>query len=1023
MFKNYFLVLACLAGIFSSAQELPLDFESPSHVFLDSGASTQIVQDPRDANNNVLEIVSSAAQFGNGELSLSRYVDFTQTNKTITFDFYVNPASGITAMPGLLQFTDALDGSFPIEVPFSATPGWNTYSLDFNNATNAFPNAGIPVNYSQYSKIVFFPDFNSTSTGTYLMDDLAGAAPGILVPTPPATAPTTASPVPTVPAVKVLSMFSEAYTDVAVDTWRTGWSNSNFNDVVIDNNDMKFYSNLAFAGVETIATPMDLTDFDLLVMDVWTPNSTEFRVKLVDGGGDAFATSGNNSEGELRTYPTVGEWSTIVVPLEDFTNSSLTTNPGLTLTNKSDIVQFIISSDPSGTSDVYLDNIFFAKVTDFEYSSSTWTPNVPNLASNPSSQYDDLDVLESVTLPQGDYSFKDVNVNGFEETLDLASGSTLRIYGDLNTPDGSLNTQNSTLVFHNQREDNSTFLIRDVIADDVQLNNAELFFTSTGMSTFQILGELSAVGGKASRLEVESNAIQDFFKLADNGTKRGSIDPTDLSITGDMYIEEYFEANRAFRFVGSMVNNTTSINDSWMDNKTFASNIGIQITGNGGDTNGFDTTISNNPSLFTFNNLNSTWNPVNNVLTEQPIAGDAYRVFVRGDRTVDLNSNASAATATVMPHKGSLLLSDYTLPSGQIPSESVLPTANFMFVGNPFAYDIKIGEAFADSDFNAAADDIYYIWDPKANTQGAYRTYSNTGGTNPVLTGTVVNSDYSAGVLKMGQAAFFVRSTVAADNNFVLKQSLKGNTFAPISAGNPFAQIKIELYDSTQLASGSASSMDAVTIYMDNSFNNSITISDAHKFVNIDENLSRITADGYRLAVETREMPVSGESLQLDFYNQRQSDYTFKLAPTHLVGMDAFLVDNFIGTRTLLNSSQDTTYSFMIDTANSNSISTGRFEINFQDQTLGVDNGIAFAKAVKIYPNPSSNGILNIDVPFSNGQVTKVSLYNMQGQLILSESVTVQNITVKTSSLRTGIYIAKVVNGDQEYSTQVAIQN
>jgi hypothetical protein len=48
-------------------------------------------------------------------------------------------------------------------------------------------------------------------------------------------------------------MFSDTYTNVAVDTWRTPWSQGNLEDVVISGNNKK-YSALNFVGVETIAS-------------------------------------------------------------------------------------------------------------------------------------------------------------------------------------------------------------------------------------------------------------------------------------------------------------------------------------------------------------------------------------------------------------------------------------------------------------------------------------------------------------------------------------------------------------------------------------------------------------------------------------------------------------------------------------------------------------------------------------------------------------------------------------------------
>jgi hypothetical protein len=51
-------------------------------------------------------------------------------------------------------------------------------------------------------------------------------------------------------------MFSDTYTNVAVDTWRTPWSQGNLEDVVISGNNTKKYSALNFVGVETIASQL-----------------------------------------------------------------------------------------------------------------------------------------------------------------------------------------------------------------------------------------------------------------------------------------------------------------------------------------------------------------------------------------------------------------------------------------------------------------------------------------------------------------------------------------------------------------------------------------------------------------------------------------------------------------------------------------------------------------------------------------------------------------------------------------------
>jgi hypothetical protein len=210
---------------------------------------------------------------------------------------------------------------------------------------------------------------------------------------------------------------------------------------------------------------------------------------------------------------------------------------------------------------------------------------------------------------------------------------------------------------------------------------------------------------------------------------------------------------------------------------------------------------------------------------------------------------------------------------------------------------------------------------------------------------------------------------------------------------------------------------------MDQSFNNAVTSQDAIKFGNIDENLSRFTTSGYDLTIETRAFPLDGESLQLNINNYRLTEYTFKVAGTNLMGMDALLYDNFTGEATVLSSDQETLYSFSVNSSNALSAANDRFELRFATQTLGLgDDNSAFAKAVQLYPNPASNGVLNISMPSTDG-ATLVTMYNMQGQQVKTTRNTTRVISLETNDLASGVYVVKIINGDQEANKQVVVNN
>jgi hypothetical protein len=53
-------------------------------------------------------------------------------------------------------------------------------------------------------------------------------------------------------------------------------------------------------------------------LDVWTPNMTTLRIKLVDFGADAAYGGGDDTEHEITLTPTQNGWVSLNIPLTDF---------------------------------------------------------------------------------------------------------------------------------------------------------------------------------------------------------------------------------------------------------------------------------------------------------------------------------------------------------------------------------------------------------------------------------------------------------------------------------------------------------------------------------------------------------------------------------------------------------------------------------------------------------------------------------------------------------------------------------
>jgi hypothetical protein len=174
------------------------------------------------------------------------------------------------------------------------------------------------------------------------------------------TVPTEPAPTPTVAAADVIALFSDAYTPVTVDTWRTSWSQADLTETTIGTDNVKRYSNLNFVGVEFFAAggALDATAMTHFHVDVWLPTLTTFKIKLVDFGADG-VYQGNNDDSEFELSldgastppPTAGQWVSLDLPLASFTG----------LLARGHLAQLIFGTTSLGT--VYVDNVYFHRIT------------------------------------------------------------------------------------------------------------------------------------------------------------------------------------------------------------------------------------------------------------------------------------------------------------------------------------------------------------------------------------------------------------------------------------------------------------------------------------------------------------------------------------------------------------------------------------------------------------------------------------------------------------------------------------
>ena len=181
-----------------------------------------------------------------------------------------------------------------------------------------------------------------------------------------AAAPTVAAPTPIRLAANVISLFSNAYTDLAATDWFPNWGQTTVvTDVQIATNATKKYSNFNYQGVQ-FASPVNVTTMSYLHIDMWTPAMTSFKVFLIN------IPPLTQAEQAVILTPTLSGWNSFDIPLASF-NTIVKTGIG----------QFKLESVPSGTT-AFLDNLYFFKTgvgtNDVTFSKDlfTATPSVSN---------------------------------------------------------------------------------------------------------------------------------------------------------------------------------------------------------------------------------------------------------------------------------------------------------------------------------------------------------------------------------------------------------------------------------------------------------------------------------------------------------------------------------------------------------------------------------------------------------------------------------------------------------------------
>lgn len=181
----------------------------------------------------------------------------------------------------------------------------------------------------------------------------------------------THAPTPTQDASKVISLFSDKYSNVPVDYYNGYWApyqTTLSSDFEVEGDHVLNYTNFNFVGIQMSSPTVNVTSMSHLHLDIYLPNAlpagANFKIQMVDFGANGIYGGNDDKTGETTiTAPTLQgqKWVSLNLPISAFAG----------LTTKAHIGQVIfVGTNISG---FYADNIYF-------YNDGSVIPATPTVA-------------------------------------------------------------------------------------------------------------------------------------------------------------------------------------------------------------------------------------------------------------------------------------------------------------------------------------------------------------------------------------------------------------------------------------------------------------------------------------------------------------------------------------------------------------------------------------------------------------------------------------------------------------------
>lgn|GEM_PF-2938020 len=516
-------------------------------------------------------------------------------------------------------------------------------------------------------------------------------------------------------------------------------------------------------------------------------------------------------------------------------------------------------------------------------------------------------------------------------------------------------------------------------------------------NSLRLLGNLSITAGQL--------VTNGYLTIAATANKTGSILAGQGNyINGNVTVQKYIPAMRAFRFLASPVTTTNAIHANWQ--------LSTHITGSQMGLNGFDATITGNPSMFIYDNHLQDWKAIANTNLINLTVGNGFRLLIRGDRTIDLTTNNPIATNTNLSATGSIAMGDLQFNSISINPLSNIPddgSGNFgwSFIGNPYACAVDWKYLY-EHQLLTHVGSYYYSWDPtisNSGSRGAYTVYDAA--TNMATGGKSINQ-----YIPSGQAIFV--QTKASSPSIIFKEAAKNANVIVNDLALSGIQNAVNIQASLLLAENALNGQaaDEIKVRYNDNFKQVYHVS---KLMNDVDNLFIKTGINNDI-IQGRSLSFITDSIQLQTSLLASLKYLLRINLSSFgeKNFEGFVLDRFTQNKTILEIGKSIDLPFEI-TADNASKAASRFLIVLQSKRAQA--AIATNDYIVPFTVQLSNTTQQLVVHYAAAEaaMTNIRLLNSSGQSVQAITVGKQQqgrVVLPLFSLPPGIYIVEIVMGN-----------